>query len=75
MTYTIELSKNSIQNLDKQELTDRHIILVKVDVKDMPAHKAIKFMRDISKEFADKVAPAEIIVMPLEKTIEVFAKK
>jgi hypothetical protein len=74
MTHTIELSENSIQILDKQELTDRHIMVIKVGVGNMPAHKAMQYMEDIRKTFADKVAPAELIIMPLENTIEVFEK-
>lgn len=74
MTQTIELSENSIQILDKQELTDRHIMIIKVGVGDMPAHKAMKYMEDIRTAFADKVAPAELIIMPAENTIEVFEK-
>lgn len=74
MTHTIELSENSIQILDKQELTDRHIMVIKVAVSGMPAHKAMEYMKDIRKAFADKVAPAELIIMPLENTIEVFKK-
>jgi hypothetical protein len=74
MTHTIELSENSIQILDKQELTDRHIMVIKVGVGNMPAHKAMQYMEDIRKAFADKVAPAELVIMPLENIIEVFER-
>lgn len=74
MTQTIELSENSIQILDKQELTDRHIMIVKVDTGNMPAHKAKEYMDNIKDAFADKVAPAALAIMPLQNTIEVFEK-
>ena len=74
MTHTIELSENSIQILDKQELTDRHIMVIKVDIDNLPSHKAMEYMERIKTAFADKVAPAELVIMPLQNTIEVFEK-
>jgi hypothetical protein len=75
MTQTIELSENSIQILDKQELTDRHIMIIKVDVGNLPAHKAMEYMEYIKDSFKDKVSPAELIIMPKDNTVEVFVKE
>ena len=74
MTHTIELSENSIQILDKQELTDRHIMVIKVDIDNLPSHRAMQYMERIKTTFAEKVAPAELVIMPLQNTIEVFEK-
>ena len=74
MTHTIELSENSIQILDKQELTDRHVMIIKVDIDNLPSHKAMEYMERIKTAFADKVAPAELIVMSSKNTVEVFER-
>lgn len=74
MTQTIELSENSIQILDKQHLTDKHIMFIKVGLGNMPRHKAQEYMEGIRLAFADKVAPAELIIIPSENSVEVFEK-
>ena len=60
--------------MDKQELSDRHIMVIKVDIDNLPSHKAMEYMERIKTAFADKVAPAELVIMPLQNTIEVFEK-
>jgi hypothetical protein len=74
MSNVIELSENSIQILDVQKLTDRHVMIVKVDVGNLPPSKAMDFMECIRVAFSEKVAPAELIVMPLTNEINVFEK-
>ena len=74
MTNKIELSENSIQILNKQELTDKHIMIVKIDIGNLPTHKAIEYMENIKSVFADKIKPAELIIMPSSSTVEVYEK-
>lgn len=75
MNKTIELSENSIQILDKQELTDKHIVIIRVDVGNLPTHKATEYLKYIKTAFVNKVAPAEIIVMSSKNTVEVFERE
>lgn len=75
MTQTIELSENSIQILNKQVLTDRHIMIIKVDVGNLPSHRATEYMESIKNTFKDRVAPAELIIMPKDNTVELFVKE
>lgn len=75
MTQTIELSENSIQILDKQDLTDKHIMIIKVDVGNLPSNRATEYMESIKNAFKDRVAPAELIIMPQNNTVEVFVKE
>ena len=75
MNKTIELSENSIQILDKQELTDKHIVIIRVDVGNLPTHKATEYLNDIKTAFVNKVVPAELIVMSSKNTVEVFKRE
>lgn len=70
----IELSENSVTILDHQELTDRHILFIKVDIDGLSASKAKKYMEDVQVAFAKTVEPATLIVAPLGTELELYKK-
>lgn len=65
---TIELSEHSIQILNTQELTSKHIVFVTVDTGTLPPDKAKQQIANIVQQFKEVVAPAQ--VMGLEKRIK-----
>jgi hypothetical protein len=69
---TIELSENSIQILDKQQLTENSILIVKVDVGNMPARHAMEYMENIKTTFAKHVEPANLVIMSNKTSIELL---
>ena len=75
MNNVIELSENSVQILDRSNLTETSIVVVKVDVSSMPAHRAQIFMQDIATAFREKMAPAEVMVVPLTFDIAVYERE
>lgn len=60
---TIELSENSIQIVNKQNLTENSVIVVKVDVGSLPLHKATEYMDNIKGAFKDIIGAAKLVVM------------
>lgn len=71
----IELTEGSVKILDSQKLTDKHIVLVTVDVENLPVTKATEYMERIKDGFRSilpdhtrlAVVPKGIDVQIIEK--------
>jgi hypothetical protein len=68
----IELSENSVQIIKKHELTADSVLIVRVDVPDMPKHRSEKYMQDISKAFSDIFKTNKILVISKNISIDVI---
>lgn len=72
MPTTIELSEGSIQILDKQELTDRHVMFIKVDCGNLPFSRQVEYLEQIKEAFKDVAGTARVVIMPKTTEITVF---
>lgn len=72
--YMIELTENSIQLLNKQNITKDTIVVIKVDVGNLPKHLSEQHMVNIKNSFSDVLFPAKLIIMPIQNTIEIYEK-
>jgi len=63
---TIEfiLSENSIKVLDSQQLTEKHKLLVSVDIGDLSYEKAQEYLSAVTEAFKSVVDPASVLVYP-----------
>ena len=61
---TIELSENSIKILDTHQLTDRHKLLVSVDIGNMSYDQAAEYLATVTEAFKSVVDPASVLVYP-----------
>ena len=75
MTAMIDLNKHSVQILEKQQLTDRSVVIVKVDCGNMPAHRAKEYMENVKKTFEKVVEPAHTMVVPHTFSIQILEKE
>jgi len=60
--YLVEITENSIQILNKQQLTKDSIVFVQVDVLHMPRSRAEEFMKSVRDELTKFVSPAKVVV-------------
>ena len=59
-----------VQIVDKNILTDRSVMIIKVDVGAMPPHRAYEYMDKVKKMFEEKFGTTEIMVVP--RSLEIF---
>ena len=73
--HTIELSEKSIFLLERQTFTENNIVLVKIDVGNIPLRRATDYMENIKNSFQEFVSPAKLVVMPNSTTVEILEKE
>jgi hypothetical protein len=75
MTQIIELSENSVQILNKQQLTENNIVVFKVDTGNMPIHKAQEYLQNFKDSITGSCAPADVWVMSNKVDVSIIEKQ
>ena len=73
--WTIELSENSVQILNKQELDENSVVFVSVDIGHMAAARAHEYMVRIKEEMVKILAPAKVVIHAENLHISVVTQK
>jgi hypothetical protein len=75
MTQIIELSENSVQILNKQQLTENNIVVFKVDTGNMPIHKAQEYLQNFKDNIVGSCSPASVWVMSNKVDVSIIEKQ
>jgi hypothetical protein len=71
----IVLSEASIKIIDAQQLTENSVVVVTVDIGNLPAAKATHYMEAVRSAVQTPFAPAQVIISPRNVDIQIFSKE